>query len=235
MAAFCQKQEEIFLQSSLRESGKTSGGRLTKELCAPNTESLGIFKDIYLFVLFLAVSAFSCSTQDHQCDSQASLWLWQVGLDAPWHVEPQCSDQGSNPCPLHQKTDSQLLDYQGSAPHPTTCEFLTLELLHTESPVIHQLLIRFSFPDSSSSGSFCSCKLYSLHLSVSPILRSSSLSYDLISLIRRVLAFQFVQLFSCEDRSDDFQAPCTLDCKLEVLCIPFSVCFLIFQCALFIF
>ena len=47
-----------------------------------------------------------------------------------------------------------------------TLEFLTLELLHTESPVIHQLLIRFSSPDTSSSGSFCSCKLYCLHLSV---------------------------------------------------------------------
>lgn len=76
-----------------------------------------------------------------------------------------------------------------------TLEFLTLERLYTESPVIHQLLIRFSTPDTSSSGSFCSCKLYSLHLSGSPILRSSSLSYDLISLIRGVVAFQFVQLF----------------------------------------
>ena len=36
----------------------------------------------------------------------------------------------------------------------------------------------------------------------------------------------FVQLFSCcEDRSDDLQAPYTLDWKLEVLCILFSVFF----------
>ena len=58
------------------------------------------------------------------------------------------------------------------------------------------------------------------------------MSCDLISLIRRIVAFQFVQLFSCEDRGDDFQALCTLDCKLEVLCIPFSCVFFDFSLCL---
>ena len=78
---------------------------------------------------------------------------------------------------------------------PLTLEFLTLELLHAESPVIHQLLIRFSSPDGSSSGSFCSCKLYSLHMSVSLVLRSSSCSVTLFLSLEELLLFSLFRFF----------------------------------------
>ena len=42
---------------------------------------------------------------------RASLQLQCAGLVAPWHVG---SYQGSNPCPLHWKADSQPLGHQGS-------------------------------------------------------------------------------------------------------------------------
>ena len=40
--------------------------------------------------------------------------LWHVGLVAPQRVGSQFSHQGLNPCPLHWKADSKLLDHQGS-------------------------------------------------------------------------------------------------------------------------
>ena len=77
----------------------------------------------FVFVL-LAVPGLSCGSRD------LSLWrgllfvvcgfsllqLWHVGLVAPPHVGSQFPNQGSNPCPLHQKADSLPLDQQGS-PH----------------------------------------------------------------------------------------------------------------------
>ena len=53
---------------------------------------------------------------------------------------------------------------------------------------------------------------------VSPDFRGGSLPCNLISLLgpRKVIDFQFVQYFSCKDGSDDFQALCMLELKLEI-------------------
>ena len=50
----------------------------------------------------------------HSTDSRAEAqWLWDMGGVAPRQVVI-FQDQESNPCLLHCKTDSQLLDHKGS-------------------------------------------------------------------------------------------------------------------------
>ena len=103
---------------------------------------------------------------------------------------------------------------------PIPLEFLTSKLVHTEAPVILQFRLKCSTlllaPKAASV--LVSCNSLHLPLRLSN-LRDSSLPCDLNSLtnLRRIVDFQFVQLFSFyEDRGDDFQALYMLEQKPEV-------------------
>ena len=74
---------------------------------------------------YLAAWGLRRSIQDLCCGMPAQQ-LWCTG--APQHVEPQFSDKGSNPRPLHYKADSYPLD------HPIF--FLNLALRPVEKKII---------------------------------------------------------------------------------------------------
>ena len=102
-----------------------------------NVNGLFFFFNIYFMYLciylFLAVSSLSCSMQDLSLQPTgfslvrcrlSSCGVGSVvaahGLSCPTACGILVPLQGSNPCPLHWKADSQPLDHQGS-PLSTDC------------------------------------------------------------------------------------------------------------------
>lgn len=97
-------------------------------------------------------------------------------------------------------------------------EDLTLRLVHSEPPAIHQLQFRLSYTSIGSYRSYALVSCDSLSSPVSPIVGVRGLPCDLTSLtdLRRFVDFSVSSAFYLLGWSDDLQAPYTLDQKLEV-------------------
>ena len=93
--------------------------------------------------------------------------------------------------------------------------FFTFKLVHTESPIIHQLQLSFSYLSTAFCGNFSSgvSALINCHFSYLLVLLSylgiSGLPYDLLSPmdLKRVVNFSVCSAFYLLGWSDDFQAP----------------------------